>query len=262
MIAEIYNKISQTGSNLHDRLEDKLTGDVFGALRYLPFEKGLAPILARTRLHAPPEQQHLAMLLSQCSGYDFHITFWRKSGDGEIDMVLETEQALIGIEVKYMSGLSSDDDIDLSTGEKEESSSNQLSRYSRSIAELPANKAKFLLFLAPASMGTAVVENVRARNIMHPSVPLGLLTWQDVLLAVSEAAEAAAHTGQRRVLEDIGQLLSKKGFELFRGFSFGLETTCLPPASHGYIYKTSKHTYWNSYGATPVIGGKHYEYRG
>lgn len=27
MIAKIYNKISQTGSNLSDRLEDKLIGD-------------------------------------------------------------------------------------------------------------------------------------------------------------------------------------------------------------------------------------------
>jgi|GEM_PF-4181867 len=34
MLAEIHNKISGTGSNLSDRLEDQLTGDFFGTLRY------------------------------------------------------------------------------------------------------------------------------------------------------------------------------------------------------------------------------------
>ena len=29
MLAEIHNKISQSGSNLSERLEDKLTGDFF-----------------------------------------------------------------------------------------------------------------------------------------------------------------------------------------------------------------------------------------
>jgi hypothetical protein len=43
MIAEIENKISPTGSNLSDRLEDKLTGDVFGSLSYLPKKKEITP---------------------------------------------------------------------------------------------------------------------------------------------------------------------------------------------------------------------------
>ncbi|MEK4246582.1 hypothetical protein MKZ20_14770 [Psychrobacillus sp. FSL K6-2684] len=40
MIAEIRGKISRSGSNLTERLEDNLTGNVFGALRYLPYERG------------------------------------------------------------------------------------------------------------------------------------------------------------------------------------------------------------------------------
>ena len=43
-IAEIKGKISSTGSNLSDRLEDLLTSDVFGPLRYIPFDEGLLPI--------------------------------------------------------------------------------------------------------------------------------------------------------------------------------------------------------------------------
>ena len=44
MIAEIRGKISSSGSNLSDRLEDKLTGDVFGALRYLEFDEVIKKI--------------------------------------------------------------------------------------------------------------------------------------------------------------------------------------------------------------------------
>jgi len=49
VLAEIKGKISQTGSNLSDRLEDKLTGDFFGTIRYLPFEIGLGPVLSKVR---------------------------------------------------------------------------------------------------------------------------------------------------------------------------------------------------------------------
>ena len=38
LIAEIYNKISKDGRNLSDRLEDQLTGDFFGTLRYMSFK--------------------------------------------------------------------------------------------------------------------------------------------------------------------------------------------------------------------------------
>jgi len=47
MIAEIYGKISSDGRNLSDQLEDKLTGDVFGALRYIDFRHGLFPLLRK-----------------------------------------------------------------------------------------------------------------------------------------------------------------------------------------------------------------------
>ena len=45
MVEEFYGKISRSGSNLSDSLEDKLTGDFFGTLRYMEFCDGLQPIL-------------------------------------------------------------------------------------------------------------------------------------------------------------------------------------------------------------------------
>lgn len=49
MIVEIRNKISSSGSNLTDRLEDQLTGNVFGALRYLSSELGLRRAISKAR---------------------------------------------------------------------------------------------------------------------------------------------------------------------------------------------------------------------
>jgi hypothetical protein len=43
-IVEIHGKINSTGSNLSDRLEDLLTSDIFGPLRYLPAKEALIPI--------------------------------------------------------------------------------------------------------------------------------------------------------------------------------------------------------------------------
>lgn len=47
LLAEIHGKISSDGSNLSERLEDQLTANVFGTSRYLPFHKGIKPILSK-----------------------------------------------------------------------------------------------------------------------------------------------------------------------------------------------------------------------
>jgi len=44
-IAEIHGKISESGTNLSERMEDLLTSDIFGCMRYLPPQKALIPFL-------------------------------------------------------------------------------------------------------------------------------------------------------------------------------------------------------------------------
>ena len=48
-VAETHGKISGTGSNLSDRMEDLLASDVFGCLRYLPPGRALLPFLGAAR---------------------------------------------------------------------------------------------------------------------------------------------------------------------------------------------------------------------
>ncbi|MER2107241.1 MAG: hypothetical protein ABS949_09905 [Solibacillus sp.] len=47
ILAEIHGKISSLGTNLSEQMEDNLTGNLFGTLRYLLFEHGLGSLLSR-----------------------------------------------------------------------------------------------------------------------------------------------------------------------------------------------------------------------
>lgn len=80
MIAEIHGKISSDGSNLIERLKDKLTGDIFGSLRYLPYRKGLYQLLSGTKfLNNLHKQQFLESInLVQEEYVDESFSFWQK----------------------------------------------------------------------------------------------------------------------------------------------------------------------------------------
>ena len=86
MIAEINNKISSSGANLSDRLEDKLTGDVFGALRYLPIELGILPIVEQCYSN---EKKKILDFISKSERAKYK--FWpRLKNYGEIDLIIES----------------------------------------------------------------------------------------------------------------------------------------------------------------------------
>lgn len=85
MVEEFYGKISRSGSNLSDSLEDKLTGDFFGALRYMDFCDGLQPILCgalRKSEKQQAESQDVIQLIENvnCTNIkdEEHIKFWPK----------------------------------------------------------------------------------------------------------------------------------------------------------------------------------------
>lgn len=102
MIAELHGKISSRGTNLRETSEDNLTGNFFGALRYIPFSKGIKKILLE------------AIDKSNFNNYEAEewaekIEFWPYHKDGELDLIIDFNLVTIGIEVKYNSGLSSED---------------------------------------------------------------------------------------------------------------------------------------------------------
>lgn len=254
MIAELYGKISGTGSNLTDRLEDDLTGNVFGTLRYLPFHEGVGRILATARI------AELSTLLrkNRLSYWADRISFWPYHKEGELDVLIELDDSVIGIEVKYCSGLSSDDEVDNSeTGKEFEYSSNQLARESRIVKEKSGKKKSFLIFIANDSACASTYRNVISRHILEVGVQLGYVSWQEILIQLER--HIIDDPFGRLILADVIALLKKKGFERFQSFEISSNASIC--ADDYYCYEYFPNRSFNFQLIDQVDGGAYYEYR-
>lgn len=218
MLAEIYNKISQTGSNLSDRLEDKLTGDFFGTIRYLPFELGLKHIFATAEFHHEGFNKNWNDIIKKQKGHIAQTEFWYRDEEGEIDVLLTSDNVVIGIEIKYLSGISSEDPDNVVPFDYKESL-NQLARYSRMIEKLSNGREAYLLFLAPYEMMKTVIKSTLDRSIISPLVGLGFMCWEDILESLKTINLNRLETGQKLIVNDLQTLLTKKGFIRFNGFN-------------------------------------------
>ena len=119
-VAELHGKLSASGSNVHDRLEDLLTSDIFGNARYLPGVLAIWDLL-RTARRATIDNGLLEMgetLEAFASGDVVHSTmhydvrFWPQLTRSEPDVLATwahaTGRFLSAIEVKWASDKSGD----------------------------------------------------------------------------------------------------------------------------------------------------------
>lgn len=225
MIAEIFGKLSNSGSNLNDRLEDNLTGNVFGTLRYIPFDKAMKPIITNAIY---PKSITDTIQGIQAHFWDSNIKFWPYDEEGELDALLEFDNVIIGIEVKYLSGLSSDDSIDYSdtsawnsTECEQKPSSHQLSRESRIISKRGGKKKKILIFIATSSSCRYIYEDTIKRGLMEKDVDLGYVTWQALLIELYKLK--LDNVFYNLIIGDLIKLLKRKGFDQFRNMNLGYE---------------------------------------
>lgn len=178
MIAEIYHKFTTS-------MEDELTGNFFGTMRYLPFNRGLNQILKN---YAVSEDWKVKRILTEISDENFDIEFWKQSDDGmvEIDGYIPLSNVGIGIEVKYQSGLSGE---------------NQLEKEARVISnEWCKCKDKILLFVADAEEGKRIyIEN--CKKTIFQEVHLVFLSWQDILLGLDKVITISSF--EERMIEDL-----------------------------------------------------------
>jgi hypothetical protein len=254
MLAEIHGKFSR---------EDQLTGDFFGAIRYLPFEVGLLHVLRRARRKGRTDVDRAISGLGTVHGYDYEVTFWPKVSHGEMDILVDAPGAFVcAVEVKYESGLSSDDDASEAENEVDDAleevheSVNQLARYARDLAESPDPRPKHLILMAPASTGLMIADSVVNRKLIPDTVVFWLLTWQDALQALKEALAAASERLQGLILGDLVALLERKGFDCFRGFEVSQPSVC--PHMY-YVFSPNEFIIdWNS--PLLVTEGSHYGY--
>ena len=216
MVEEFYGKISRSGSNLSDSLEDKLTGDFFGTLRYMDFCDGLQPILCgalRKSEKQQAESQAAIQLIENvnCTNIkdEEHIKFWPKHDLGELDVLLEFDNCYIGIEVKLQSGLSSDD---------------QLIREANILCDLAKDKKKILLFIAKHESCISVYR--KYKNIIRKDVHFVFASWEDILQSMKDilnGGKGSKYTfGQKLMISDLMRLLIRKDFDTFLSMTNGI----------------------------------------
>lgn len=193
MIAEIYHKFSTD-------LEDVLTGDFFGAMRYMPFNRGLNQIFKNYAVSEDPQVTHI---LSNAADDDFNFEFWKRSENGlvEIDGFIPLTSVGIGIEVKYRSGLSGGD---------------QLEKEAQVLDEWCNGKEKLLILIGEAEEAKAIYIENKDKRVFR-DVHLAYLSWQDILLGLDQVLISSSY--EKKMIKDLKTLLREKGFVSFEGFS-------------------------------------------
>lgn len=262
LLAEIHNKISRSGSNLSDQLEDKLTGDFFGALRYLPLQVVFHSILERVVFESA-EPSDWKGLYSKFFDYCGDWQFWPRHGQDEIDLLVDFDDLILGIEVKYKSGLSSDDDPSFSV-EAVGESKNQLLKYMKMLHRVAAQNGKqqkvYQVFLAPHAMMRAVQNNLADRLHDNPDT-LGFISWETIHDVLTKLSLRALEPGHQRIVNDLIQLLEKKGLYHYQGIELPEELLDIEHAP--YSYKTTvnveKSTY--SWSTQSIEKGHYYVYK-
>ena len=243
MVEEFYGKISRSGSNLSDNLEDKLTGDFFGTLRYLDFCDGLQPILCgalRISEKQQEESQAAIQLIENvnCTNIrdEEHIKFWPKHDRGELDVLLDFDNCCVGIEVKLNSGLSSDD---------------QLIREAEILCDLAEDKEKILLFIAGHESCVSVYRAYKA-VIRKQGVCFVFASWEDILQSMKDllnGGKGSKYTfGQRLMIHDLVRLLTRKEFDIFLSMTNGIsDKSGTSIEKDGYFMMDNNENYTTNY---------------
>ncbi len=254
MIAEIKGKVNRKNTNLTELGEDELTGNFFGSMRYIPFTKGLKKILKNAI--RPAELQNLMDEIDVYYWND-NIFFWDKVRENgnftELDVRIDFPTIIIGIEVKYRSGLSSEDDEE-DGSISAENSVNQLSREARVLRLVGSDKKKLLLLLADDLECVKIFQ--RTKDKVIDGVQLGYFSWQEVLIQLKKLTKL--NDFEQLIIADIIELLEKKGFLRFLDFRTGISDISNKDFWHFRLPETM---YRFSFAADKIVEDKYYEFR-
>lgn len=251
MIAEIKGKVNSQHTNLTELREDELTGNFFGNMRYIPFTKGMKKVLKNAI--RPAELQNI---IDETDAYYWtdNLFLWDKVTENgnitELDVRMDFSSVVIGIEVKYRSGLSSED-TKANGNISAEASFNQLSRESRVLRLMGADKKKLLLLLADDLVCAETIGNVKIID----GVQLGYLSWQEVLIQLKKLTEL--NDFEQLIVTDVIELLEKKGFLRFSDFEMNVPDISI---NDFWDFKLPKAVKKFSFEIDKIVEKKNYEF--
>lgn len=248
-IAELRGKISSAGTNLSERMEDLLTSDVLGCMRYLPAQKALIPFLCMARsfhgnVPAIPEKT-----------IKVHYSFWpwiklknRNPCEPDVVLGLETEDGrlhLVLIEAKYYSGLSSEEDEYAEPNDQLARELDNLEAISCATLGWKPDlyvSSRTLLFVTP-DMGIPL--NLLAQSLgeykrkRRMEGDIFWVSWRFLPSILKQSLEKEIVPEHAAVLEDMLKLLLRKGLLMFDGVEPVTEYFDLPMFYHSVPSKYS-----------------------
>ncbi len=221
MIADIYGKISKSGSNLSETLEDKLTGDIFGAFRYISANMLLIPFF-RKAYWINPKTNKKETLYLDFSGEPKMIFWPRKYAGIEPDIeILFNQQTKMFVEVKYKSGLSGDDNINEITDIN--NSNNQLIRQIRVLSRDTFYNQKILVYLTEdGSYPYEIMDRVSTITLngnVLSKVRIYWLSWHNLTSIAQNLLHINLSICKRRLVEDIVMYCQRKSFHLYEYYN-------------------------------------------
>ena len=246
-IAEIRGKLSSSGSNIHDRNEDLLTSDVFGCLRYLPFDEGCRAILTQAQRCFGCNADTKKLCIDPIDK-DVKFHFWRRLGRSEPDVLIEHGKHLIMMEVKYLSSKSGHHEaVENDENRHGVARPDQLAREFQDLMAYGNYSKRSLIYLtAHRSLPQEDIEAGYKQLKKWNYGPLEKykdniywLSWFEVYKTISELlkdSQKIQDKYQRKVLCDMQRLLRRKGFRKFEGFK-GKIAECEPIAA---FYKRNR----------------------
>jgi hypothetical protein len=229
-IAELHGKLSPHRLNgCHDRMEDLLTSDVFGTMKYAGWQFGFMEWL-RSAIH-PFDGTMASMALPKDDDIErLHYVFWPSLANGrEPDMLIGIECSdgkiiQIMVEAKYLSGASDVtlQDTEINSYYSGNQIADQVNNFPKTFPDLSKKSIAACVHMyvtAHYSCPIDIYENAKT-YIKKIDIPLFWINWQSLPAFLIVAREKSVTGGTCALLSDLLDLLIRKDLVPFAGFHY------------------------------------------
>jgi hypothetical protein len=246
-------------------MEDLLTSDVFGTMKYAGWQFGFMEWL-RSATH-PFDGSTASMVLPKDGDIErLHYAFWPTLVNGrEPDILIGIECSdgkvvQVMVEAKYLSGASDVTlhDTEITSYYSGNQIADQVNNFPRTFPDL---KNKFiatcihLYVTAHYSCPTDIYENAKA-YIEKTDIPLLWVNWQSLPAFLRVALEKTTNYGTLALLSDLLHLLERKDLAPFAGFDH--KTRCNFSHLVGHSFWSPSKAGWWSMPAVPLPNSQHF----